>query len=271
MRRKVERFAKELRLCFGREVFFEDMTPDNLRELENWQIDQENVENTRHKKFKFLDEFYGQAIAEGKAPASNPFNKHKIVTKPVKKEKLTDKEIKAIENLQLKPGAVNDARNLFLFSFYFKGMRFGNCIMLRREGVRDGRVYIRTSKGGKYISIKIHSRLQAILDIYPEGEFVFPFVDNEPEDPEEYLKLVGSRNTIVNRNLKIVAALAEIKKELTFHTARHTFAYLLKQKTHSVLVIQDALGHSDSRTTEQYLKALDDEILDPEMEKLYGE
>jgi integrase len=172
--------------------------------------------------------------------------------------------------LKLNAGPVADARNLFLFSFYSKGIRFGNCIMLRREDVRDGRIHIRVSKGGKYISIKIHARLQAILDLYPIGEFVFPFVDHEPDDPEEFLKLIGSCNTVVNRNLKVVAALAEIKKKLTFHIARHTFAYLLKQKTHSILVIQDALGHSESRTTEQYLKALDDEILDSEMEKLYG-
>ena len=35
-------------------------------------------------------------------------------------------------------------------------------------------------------------------------------------------------------------------------------------------IIQDALGHSDSRTTEIYLKTLKDERLDGEMEKLYG-
>lgn len=270
MRQKVERFARELRASFKREVFFDDINADSLRELERWQIDQGNVQNTRHKKFKFLGEFYTHAIDEGKAPSPNPFKKYKINPAPVKKEKLTAAEIATLENLKLKPGSVKDARNLFLFSFYAKGLRFGNCIMLRRKDISSGRINVKTSKGGKFISIKIHARLQGILDQYDGKEFVFPFVNCEPEDPEEYIELVNSRNSVVNYNLKIVAKLALISKPLTFHIARHSFAFLLKLKTDNINVIQDSLGHSDQRITATYLKALDDEFLDNELEKLYG-
>jgi site-specific recombinase XerD len=83
--------------------------------------------------------------------------------------------------------------------------------------------------------------------------------------------MIDSLNVIVNRNLKIVAAVAGITKGLTFHTARHTFATHLQGVTENIHVIRDSLGHSKSQTTEIYLKSLSDERLDKDMDKLYGE
>jgi integrase len=128
------------------------------------------------------------------------------------------------------------------------------------------------NKGKKFGSVKIHGRLQAIIDQYPgDSEFLFPYIKELPAGKKEYIKKLDSLNVVVNRNLKIVADLAGIEKELTFHIARHTFAFHLKKKTDSIHVIKDSLGHSRSNTTEQYLQALDDEYLDKEMDKLYGE
>lgn len=201
----------------------------------------------------------------------NHFRQYKIQEKPVKKEKLTEAQVKTIEDLQLKPGPVNNARNHWLFSYYFKGNRFETCITCRRDMIRDGRVYLQMNKGENFVSIKIHARLQAIIDQYQgEGEFLFPYIRELPTGRKEYLKVVDSCNVIVNRNLTVVAQLAGIPTELTFHIARHTFAFHLNKKSDNVHVIKDALGHSESRTTEIYLQALNDEYLDKEMDKLYG-
>lgn len=290
MEAKVRRFDREFRVCFtpglsfddldedlrfkrplrGNETYFDDINQDLLRVYETFLINQGNVNNTRHKKFEFLGKFYTEAVNDGKALTPNPFKLYKIASKPVRKEKLTEEELKAIEDLPLKPGPVNDARNLFLFSYYCKGNRFENCIMFRRSDIVDGRAMFKTNKGNKYISVKIHARLQAIIDFYPDSEFLFPYVKVMPAG-KWYKKMIDSLNVIVNRNLKIVAQLARISKLLTFHIARHTFAYHLKKKTDSMHVIQDSLGHSKSSTTEVYMKALDDEYLDRELDKLYGE
>lgn len=270
MDRKVRRFALEIREAFGVEVYFDDVNPDWLRRLEQYHIDNGNVENTRHKKFKFLGEFFGHAIDEGKASAPNPFKKYKIVTKPVKKEKLTSQHIAAIEALKLKPGAINNARNIFLFSYYAKGQRFEVCVTLKGHQIADGRIHFRTNKGSEYLSVKIHSRLQGILDQYPQEEFVFPYIKEIPDDPESYLNMISSANASVNRDLKTVGRLAKISLPLTMHLARHSFAFHLKKTSDNINVISDALGHSDQRITQAYLKALEDDFLDGEMEKLYG-
>lgn len=270
MYRKVARLAKELSTCFGREMYFEDITGEALRLYDAFLVKAENNETTRHKKFKMLREFYETAISEGLAMAPNPFRNYKINVVPVKKEKLSLAELKALEDLKLKPGVLRRDRNLFLFSYYAKGARFENCVTLGRLAISSGRINFRTNKGKKYLSVKIHDRLQAILDEYPEGDFVFPYITELKTDPEEYVSQIGTLNATVNRNLKKVAVLAGIKKRVSFHTARHTFAFHLKHTSDNIHVIKDALGHSDTRTTEIYLENLDDEVLDKEMDKLYG-
>jgi integrase len=99
--------------------------------------------------------------------------------------------------------------------------------------------------------------------------YLFPFVQSMPANRKEYIKRTDSLNVTVNRSLKVIAGLAEIEP-FTFHIARHTFAYHLKKVVTNIAAIQDSLGHASSRTTEMYLKALDDEHLDTEMQKLYG-
>jgi integrase len=266
---KARRIEKELRAHLGREVYFDQLNQDLLREYDSYLVGIGNAQNTRHKKFKFLQQFYSQATLDGKAEDPNPFKLYKINPKPVQKEKLTEADIKAIEELPLKPGPVNDARNLFLFSYYSKGARFENCIMFQRKQIVKDRLIFKTNKGNKFISVQLHKRLKKILDQYKGKDFVFPYVKEIPEDKRQYIKLIDVYNVIVNRNLKVVAALAEIKP-FTFHQARHSFAYHLKKVASSIGVIADSLGHSNTRTTEIYLKALDDEFLDKEIQKVYG-
>lgn len=266
---KTRRIEKELRACFGREIYFDELSQDLLRQYDSYLVGIGNAQNTRHKKFKFLQQFYSQGVLDNKATEPNPFKLYKINPKPVQKEKLTEAEITVIENLQLTPGPVNDARNLFLFSYYAKGARFENCVMFKREQVVKDRLVFKTNKGNKFISVKIHERLKRIIDQYKGKGYLFPYVKEQPKDKKDYIKLIDVCNVIVNRNLKIVAGLAEIKP-FTFHIARHSFAYHLKKVASSIASIQDSLGHSSSRTTEVYLKALDDEFLDSELQKLYG-
>jgi integrase len=263
-----EKVGRTLR---GNELYMDDINADLLRNFESFLVKQGNSNNTRAKKFEFLGNWYQDAIKEEKVTGPNHFREYKIQEKPVKKEKLTEAQVKAIEDLQLKPGAVNDARNLWLFSYYCKGVRFETCITCRRDMIRDGRVHLQMNKGEKFISVKIHQRLQAIIDQYAgDSAYLFPYVKELPAGRKAYQKVIDSRNVIVNRNLKIVAQLAGITTAITFHIARHTFAWHLKNTSDNVHVIKDALGHSESRTTELYLKALDDERLDKEMDKLYG-
>jgi len=259
----------EWKQCFGREVTFEEISIDMLNDYEAWLIDQKNNPNTRIKKFRSLGQWFDEGNKAADKVLPNPFKNYKIKPKPVSKEKLSEEDIRLIEHLSIQPGPVNDARNLYLFSNYTRGQRFEVCISCKRSQIKKGRIIFQANKGGKHISVKIHARLKSILDQYNGKGFIFPYVNELPDDPREYKKVMDVLNVQVNRELKVVAALAGIAP-FTFHQARHTFAYHLKKTTDSIHVIKDALAHSSSQTTEIYLKTLDDTVLDKEMEKLYG-
>jgi integrase len=269
MWQKLTRYEKELNECF-RKLFLDEINHDKLRTLESYMIVNGNKPNTIAKKFSILRQMFSGAVKDGLYLGLNPFDNYKIQTFPSRKEKLTKEEIQAIENLDL-TGPYNDARNLFLFSYYSKGARFENCIFLERSSIMNGRIYFETNKGHKNLSVLITSKLQRILDQYPTGQFVFPYIKEAPADQYIYRSVKDSANTLVNRYLKVVAGLAKIHIPVTFHIARHSIAYHLKKARVETNFIQDVLGHSSSRTTEIYLKSLDDESLDEEMKKVYGD
>ena len=68
-------------------------------------------------------------------------------------------------------------------------------------------------------------------------------------------------NADVNRILKDIADKAGIKKRVTFHTARHTFATLLLGQSIPITTIQRLLGHTSVKTTQIYSEVLDDTLL----------
>jgi integrase len=268
MWQKLTRYEKELNECFGK-LFLDEINNDKLRMLENYLIKNGNKANTIAKKFSILRQMFSGAVKDGLYSGLNPFESYKIQTYPAKKEKLTAEQIEAIEKLDL-TGPYNDARNLFLFSYYTKGSRFENCIFLERKNIIAGRIYFETNKGHKNISVLITSKLQRILDQYPTGQYVFPYIKETPADEFIYRSVKDSANTLVNRYLKVVTGLAKIPIPVTFHQARHSVSFHLKKAGVNISSIQDVLGHSSVRTTEIYLKSLDDESLDEEMKKVYG-
>lgn len=268
---KVRRYAKELSKCFG-ELYFDQINQDHLRTFESFLIMGKNAANTRAKKFSWLRMFYDNAVTDGKATGINPFRSYKIALEPVKKEKLTLDNIKALEEIELNDGPINDARNLFLFSYYCKGQRFETCVTLKKGDIRSGRIHFRSNKGKKYLSVLLHQKLQKVLDFYKtQTDFLFPFIKVIETDPLKYRSQIGTQNFIVNRNLKKLAELCHIKIPLSMHIARYSVAFHLKQMDVSIYAIKDSLGHTSTRTTEIYLQSLDDEALDSEMRKLYGD
>jgi len=61
--------------------------------------------------------------------------------------------------------------------------------------------------------------------------------------------------------LKLLGAGAELKKTLTSHVARHTFATYLLNKDIPIETVSKALGHSNIKMTEHYAKMLGKKVV----------
>jgi site-specific recombinase XerD len=274
MERKTRRFRTEFLEHFVREVYFSDLTTDNISAFDAYLINLPNSANTRIKKFEHLKKFFKAAKRDGLTSGENPFE-YKITAQPVKKIKLTREQLNKLEDLQLKPGMERLARDLFLFSYYSKAQRFETCITMEKKSVIDGRLEFQANKGKKFFSVEIHPKLSAIIDRYIINDTDTIFgrnkipIEDLRKKHKQYISFVGSENANINRSLKTVAKLAEINIDLKMHQARHSLAYHLKEHKAGAGVIKDVLGHSDTRTTERYLDSLDDRVLDKAVNDVY--
>lgn len=208
-----------------------------------------NSINTIHKKFKRLRQLYTMF----RPYEPNPFI-ISLKKEPVNRATLNTDEVKRIEDAPFS-GTVDLVRDLWLFSYYCKGMRFTNVTEVQNSDIKDGRViFNKVSKSNKKITVKIHEKLQSIIDKYKSdcGPLFHP---------------ISSQS--VSKYLKVIADFCRIDKVLIFHTARHSIANNLQKKGIAVEVIRDVLGHSDVKITQQYLKSLDDEAIDKALDNFY--
>lgn len=94
---------------------------------------------------------FSQAVSEGVCDAKYyPCGKGKIQIKypDTTKIGLSINDISALEQVSL-DGKAHHARNLFLFSFYFAGMRVSDILKLKWSDIQDGRLYYKMGKNEK--------------------------------------------------------------------------------------------------------------------------
>jgi len=209
------------------------------------------------------------------------------------KDKLNEEEIKMIEELVLPEGSlIWHCRNYFLFSFYLAGIRVGDLIQLRWSNITsEGRLEYRMSKTKNDRSIKLHQKAKAILkNYYRNGskptDYIFPLLNSDAPYAmatteelkatlpyELIVKLnntIGSKNALINKYLKIITKLAEINKNTSFHSSRHSFAKIAKDKKVDNNHLKNLLGHSNIKITEAYMGNFETEETDNVMDAIFG-
>lgn len=272
--RKLTTIKEELLECWGK-ISLQDITEDKVEQYEVF-LRQKNGSNTIHKKIRTLSQLMDKEKDKGNYNGKNAFKLHHITKEPVHKDKLSWDEIKAIQELKLK-GLIDTVRDLFLFSFYAHGMRFESCILLEKKAIHS-LINYQMNKGKKHLEVAVNPVLDNIIRKYidTKGDRLFPFVDEKSEDAEIWDNKKGSINAMVNTYLKRLSILAGIEKNISFHVARHTFADLLKkyqsEKGKSdIYLIQEALGHSDVKTTETYLGTLGNDEVNTQVNEMFAE
>jgi len=276
-RKRIDSVMNKLKKFTGSPLSFERLTPKLLQRYQDYLLGTlKNSPNTAVVNFSIIRTLARRAVKEGiLEPGMNPFLRFSPVkqTKP-SRTKLTVEEIQAIEKLRLPRGSMIDVtRDTFLFSLYCAGIRFGDLVSLRWEAIaRDGdaeRLDYRMSKTGARKSVRLVPKAAAILDKYrPDGEvdaerLVFPLLEGyELSTPEAIVRATSSRNVVVNAQLKMIAKQAEIRRPVSFHVSRHSFADLARRRGADVYKISKALGHSNLKVTQTYLAGFDDGAAD---------
>jgi len=204
---------------------------------------------------------YNQAISANLADQKYyPFGKGKIVIKfpDSLKVGLSSDDVKIIEDLDLEQGSLPDhSRNVWLFSFYFAGMRVSDILRLRWSDFQNDRLFYSMGKNSKPGSLKVPEKALKILEKYKEGKtkngLIFPEL-NVVEDfsnPFEVQRKISYAVKNLNKYLQDVAEAAEIDTKMTMHIARHTFGNISGERI-PLQMLQKLYRHSSITTTIGY-------------------
>jgi integrase/recombinase XerD len=156
------------------------------------------------------------------------------------------------------------ARDLFFFSLYARGMNLVDIAHLRPENIRAGRIeYIRRKTHQPY-SVALNDQTAAIIQRYVGQYYCFPILSEFHDTPKRQQERIHRVMVDVNRALRAIAFRVGIPgaSGISFYVARHSYATALKERGVSTEVISEALGHSNLKTTEIYLKQFDRSIID---------
>ena len=217
--------------------------------------------NTVSYYLRNLRSLYNQAVTDGYHPRGEyPFAKAQ--TRPAKTVKRalsrTDMQNLADLNLENEP-ELEFTRDLYLFSFYAHGMAFVDIVLLKKTDICNGVLTYSRHKSKQLIRIVVTPQMQGVIDKYnTENEYLFPIISGEYASGYQKYRLALGR---INRHLKKIAVVADIKVPLTTYTARHTWATLARDYGAPISVISAGLGHTSEEMTRVYLKDFDVSML----------
>lgn len=167
-------------------------------------------------------------------------------------------EIQALENIQLTEAPHKHARNLWLISFYFAGMRASDVLRLRWSDIQDNRLYYTMGKNKKAGSLKVPEKANSILAEYEnvrdgKNDLIFPELrECDFNDQFKTQRTIAFKVSALDKCLRLhVAPAASIQKKLTMHLARHSFAQLATGI--DVRTLQMLFRHNKLETTEGYM------------------
>lgn len=218
--------------------------------------------NTSSFYMRNLRAIYNRAVEKDLTPQNSPFRHvYTGVDKTIKRA-ISLTAIRQIKHLQLPPNTSADlARDIFLFSFYTRGMAFVDIAHLKKRDLRNGVLTYRRRKTGQQLSIKWEECMQAIVDKYQDrrSPYLLPIIrDDGSTARAQYL--CKSHN--INRNLKSIGEKVGLSIPLTMYVARHAWASIAHSKNIPLSVISEGMGHDSESTTRIYLASLDNSVID---------
>jgi len=214
-------------------------------------------------------------VSRDNYPFGNTDGKIKIRIPKSIKIGLTSEEIKIIEEIDLSDNPKqHHTRNVFLFSFYLAGMRVSDVLRMKWANVEGDRIYYTMNKNQKNLSLKIHDKLQKILDEYlptktSNSDYIFPELKDTSNNPKDILRDTKTGNKRLNRFLRQIADRAGITKKITMHISRHSFGNISGDRI-PLQVLQKLYNHSDIKTTIDYQQNFVNKDLDDALDSVIG-
>lgn len=251
-----------MRYRCGTDLRLDMLSSEILGDYEAWMRARGLVPNTTSFYMRILRALYNHAVDLGLIEQREPFRRiYTGIDKTVHRA-LPLQAIRRLRILDLSADRKADyARDMFLLSFYLRGMSFVDMAFLKKTDLSGGRVTYRRRKTGQLISVAWAKEMQTILDKYPRNPtpYLLPIITRPGASA---IRSYRNRGYNINRNLKRLAGKAGVDMPLTLYCARHSWASLARASGIPVRVISEGMGHKSESTTQIYLASIDNSSVD---------
>jgi len=185
----------------------------------------------------------------------DPFRNFKLNFQKHDRSYLSERELDLIAETTFKGAGYEKVRNVFLFSCY-TGLSYIDVKELLQEQLLlgiDGNYWLHTkrAKTDEIVKIPLLPKAKTIIEKY---------TDEMKQHPDGKLLPVFS-NQKMNSYLKVITNACGIHKNITFHSARHTFATTVTLSNGvPIETVSKMLGHAKLTTTQIYARVLEKKV-----------
>ena len=220
------------------------------------------IKNSTSFYMRILRSVYNKAIKEELIPEKYPFRAvYTGIDKTIKRA-LPLQKMRRIKSMDLSANkALEFARDMFLFSFYTRGMSFIDMAYLKKTDLNEGMLVYKRRKTGQKLCVRCELCTHFIIRKYTikDSPYLLPIIRNLNEDSRIQYKRIMS---YVNASLRIIGRELKLEHPLTMYVARHSWASIALAKRVPVSVISQGMGHDSELTTRIYLSTLQAHLVD---------
>lgn len=262
-------FRSFMRFTKNKDVSIDEIDQKLMGEYEHYLKHSGVGLNTVSFYMRIMRAVFNRAVDEGLAEQIYPFKKvYTGIARTVKRALSLD-DIRRIRDFDLSGNPkLAFARDMFLFSFYTRGMSFVDMAFLKKNDLSGGVLTYCRRKTMQRLDIKWEKCMQDIVDTYgADGLYLLPIVQSGVEDERHQYRICQWH---VNKWLKRLGRMLGLLHPLTMYVARHSWASIAKSRNIPLSVISEGMGHDSDATTRIYLASIEASRIDEANRAILG-
>lgn len=255
-----------IRFAQNDELTFDALTPGFIKKYEEYLLTEGRRHNTISAYMRMLRSISYQAAEQGipfKVSVEELFEFVFTGYEPTVKRAVPPAIIRKLAQLDLdnRP-ALCFSRDIFLLSFYLRGIPFVDLAHLRKTDVKYNTIHYYRQKTRQQLSVYIEPYAGQILRKYQkraeDSPYLLPILSLSGEKGYKQYK---SALRLYNEHLHRLSKMIGMNTPLTSYVARHSWATTAKEEGVAISLISESLGHTSEKVTHVYLASFNNNAM----------
>lgn len=245
---------------------FKEVTAGMIKRYEESLLQKGRRHNTISAYMRMLRSIFNQAYQQGipdTIPADELFRFVFTGYEPTAKRAISPALIRRLSQLNLEHSPhLRFSRDLFLLSFYLRGIPFVDLVHLRKTDMKHNTIYYYRRKTRQQLSVYLEPYAAEILRRYTDkhspSPYLLPILSSVgPEGYRQY----KSALRLYNQHLHRLSKMLRLSVPLISYVARHSWATTAKEEGVAIAMISEGLGHSSEKVTHVYLSSFNNNAM----------